>query len=139
MRFKCLDGPEVTVRINPAKYPIRSREASRSNGQYHLGKKLRIVYPQCSILEEWGIPGSRLSLDFFIPSRKLAFEFQGIQHDEFNSFFHANKAAFAAQKKRDADKRRWCELNSIALVEVRDGAINAADLRALILEAIDAD
>ena len=29
----------------------------------------------------------RLSLDFFIPHRKIAIEVQGSQHDEFNSFF----------------------------------------------------
>lgn len=139
MKFTRLDGGEVTIRINPARYPMRSREASRSRGQYNLGRKLRLVYGNTTILEEFTIPGSRLSLDFFIPSRMIAFEFQGIQHDEYNEFFHADKAAFAAQQHRDSETRRWCEENGITLIEVRDPKLKVDDLRTLIMESLDAE
>ena len=136
MKLKRLNGALVTIRINPAKYPIRSREQSRSRGQFNLGKKLRLIYTTASILEEFSIPGSRLSLDFFIPSRNLAFEFQGIQHDKFNSFFHETKADFQRQRSRDADKLRWCQMNEITLIEVRDKDMLVRDLRSLITETM---
>lgn len=126
----------MTIRINPARYPMRSREQSRSRGQFNLGRKLRLVYGQTTILEEFTIPGSRLSVDFFIPSRMMAFEFQGIQHDQFNSFFHADKAAFIAQKDRDSETRRWCDMNDITLIEVRDPKLKVDDLRKLIMETM---
>lgn len=129
MKFKTLQGREVNINLTSSRYPIRSREASRSHGQYHLGRQLKSIYNSSVILEEFGIPGSRLSLDFFIPNRSLAFEFQGIQHDEFNPFFHNSRKDFDSQKTRDSEKRQWCDLNKITLVEIRNQRISANDLK----------
>lgn len=134
MKFLTLKGREVKIQIQPSQYPLRSRETSRSAGQYHLGRQLATLYENIVILEEFGIPDSRLSLDFYVPTRKLALEFQGEQHDEYNTFFHNSKADFTRQKERDSDKRRWCELNEIRLIEVRDNKISLAELKKLIHE-----
>lgn len=137
MKFKTLNGQEITCEISPQKYPQRSRENCRSQGQYHLGQQLRLLYKTAIILEEFSIPGTKLSLDFYIPAFKVAFEFQGEQHDGFNPFFHADKKDFVKQVQRDQNKREWCKLNSIKLIEIREPAITQAQLIAKILESIN--
>jgi hypothetical protein len=75
---------------------------------------------QALLLEEFPIPEERLFLDFYMPHHKLAFEFQGVQHDNFNKFFHGDKGGFERSKGRDQRKREWCVINEILLIEVRD-------------------
>lgn len=121
--------------ILPERYPMRSREQSKSVGQFLLGRSLRSIYGQhAMILEEFPIPDERLWLDFYMPHHNLAFEYQGEQHDEFNKFFHGDKKGFVKAQERDARKRQWCELNTICLVEVR-GTVTAEQLQDLIQEA----
>jgi len=54
-------------------------------------------------------------LDIFIPSLKLAIEYNGAQHYRPIEFF-GGKEAFKANKKRDERKARACEKNGIALI-----------------------
>lgn len=135
MKLLNLDGREVRVQIDPTRYPIRSREQCRSQGQFHLGQMLQSIYPGGLILEEFSIPGTRLAIDFYMPHRKMAFEFQGVQHDERNTFFHRSESDFKQQQRRDTQKRNWCELNEITLIEVRDKTITPNALRQLIVDA----
>jgi hypothetical protein len=86
---------------------------------------------QTIILEEFGIPEERLFLDFYMPHHSLAFEYQGPQHSEFNSFFHGDKKGFENSKARDKRKLDWCILNGISLVEV-NGNVTAEDLKEFI-------
>lgn len=138
MKFKTLSNGEIRLEIVPSKYPVRTKKNSRSAGQYNLGRQIRAVYGQnVVLLEEFPVPDERLFLDFFMPQHKLAFEFQGEQHDAFNPFFHGSKAGFARSKERDARKRSWCDLNSICLVEVRGSTIDVDTLRQLISEQRD--
>lgn len=132
MKFITPKGHEVACEVSPHRYPLRSRESSRSNAQFHLGQQLQALYAGIPILEEFSIPDSKLSLDFFIPVFRVAFEFQGEQHDQFNSFYHKDKTDFIKQQQRDVDKREWCEINSIRLIEVRDPEISLDDLKRLI-------
>jgi hypothetical protein len=83
------------------------------------------------LLEEFPIPDERLFLDFYMPHHKLAFEFQGDQHDTFNKFFHGDKSGFERSQARDQRKKAWCVLNEIMLVEVR-GTLSTDQLKALI-------
>lgn len=118
--------------ILPERYPIRSREQSKSVGQFLLGRGIRTIYgPQAILLEEFPIPGERLWLDFYMPHHNLAFEYQGQQHDEFNRFFHGDKTGFVKSQKRDERKRQWCALNSVVLIEVRE-SLTPEQLKALI-------
>ena len=121
--------------ILPERYPIRSREQSKSVGQFLLGRIIRSVYGlQAVLLEEFPIPEERLWLDFYLPHHSLAFEYQGQQHDEFNKFFHGDKSGFVKSQKRDERKRQWCEMNNIVLIEVR-GNVTVEQLQALIQDA----
>jgi len=122
--------------ILPERYPVRSRDKSKSAGQYLLGRIIRSIYGQQAILlEEFPVVGEHLWLDFFLPHYKLAFEYQGIQHDKFNKFFHTDKKGFQNSKARDERKRLWCEVNEIILIEVRDNP-SVEDILQMIQEAM---
>lgn len=88
---------------------------------------LKELYPNDRILEELILPGTKtsnrkstLKADFFIPMRSLIIEVHGIQHSEFNNFFFKNKMEFYKAQARDRDKKRWCEINELELVELFD-------------------
>lgn len=134
MKFLTLAGRTVSLNIIPSKFPIRTREQCLSAGQFNLGRQLQKIYPNTTILEEFPIPGSRMHLDFYVPSRSLVIEFDGTQHSTFNKFFHKDKASLENQRRRDNEKSLWCELNSILLVRITDPNINLIDLRELIIE-----
>jgi hypothetical protein len=59
-----------------------------------------------------------LELDCYEPSLNLAVEYNGIQHYQYNKFFHRNKEHFLNQKYRDDMKRRICKDRGIILIEV---------------------
>ena len=56
------------------------------------------------------------SLDLFIPSLKMAIEYQGIQHYQSVAFF-GGEDALAQRQKLDAQKRQLCEENNVRLIE----------------------
>ena len=60
----------------------------------------------------------RLELDGYCDKFNIAFEYQGIQHYEFNSFFHKSIQDFEKQKERDERKRKLCIQNNINLIEI---------------------
>lgn len=135
MKFKTLNNKEIRLEVLPSHYPMKSRSQCKSAGQYLLGCTLRVIYgAQAIILEEFSIPEERLFLDFYLPHHSLAFEFHGIQHDEFNKFFHNDKQGFDRAQVRDQRKRDWCALNEIVLVEVRD-TLSIEELQLVIAEA----
>lgn len=138
MKFRTLSGREIRFEIIASRYAPRSRSASRSFGQFNLGRQIQAIYGiKALLLEEFPIPETRLSLDFYMPHHNLAFEFQGVQHDEYNSHFHGDKQGFERQKERDERKRLWCELNDITLIEIRNSSISSAELQMMIQEARD--
>jgi len=137
MKFKTLSNREIRMDILPERYPMRSREQSKSVGQFLLGRSLRAIYGTSAvILEEFPIPDERLFIDFYMPHHSLAFEYHGPQHDEFNRFFHGDKKGFLKSQERDTRKRGWCDINDIRLVEVRN-TVTAEQLQDLIKDARD--
>jgi hypothetical protein len=85
---------------------------------------LRETYPYDIIREEVNLPGTKtihhklnLIADFYLPGRALIIEVNGPQHFKYSSFFHKNKMAFLKAKARDIEKKRWCEINSIRLID----------------------
>jgi hypothetical protein len=59
-----------------------------------------------------------LELDGYCEKYNIAFEYQGIQHYEFNAFFHNSVEDFEKQKERDQRKRKLCLENNINLIEI---------------------
>ena len=100
--------------------------ATENRSSLHLKAKnlLDNLFPYDRILEEVSLPGSKteirkstLRADLFIPNRRLIVEVHGEQHYKFNKFFYKNKLQFYKAKARDAEKREWCEINDIRIVE----------------------
>ena len=49
----------------------------------------------------------------------MGIEVHGQQHYKYTPYFHKSKAGFAMAKKRDLDKKDWCRVNLIELVELK--------------------
>ena len=105
-----------------------ARKQGKGNKKSSLHKKARKIlneiFPFDRVLEEISLPGTRsqtrkttLFADFYIPNRSLMVEVHGRQHFEYISFFHEDRLAFHKAKARDRDKRVWCEINHIELIE----------------------
>jgi hypothetical protein len=118
MKVKGLDGKDHNMDIRPSQHPMRTREASKSNIQYECGQLIKNKFPLDVILEEIPIPGLKLYIDFFLPTKKLAFEIQGKQHSKYSEFFHGSMKGFKRSLERDKNKAEWCRINSITLVTV---------------------
>jgi hypothetical protein len=108
---------------------MRSETDCKSRVQYRFGQKLRTIFPYSIILEEFSIPGSGgLSIDFWLPNERFAFEVQGEQHRKFSKFYHGDVMGFRAQKIRDEHKRTWCEINNIKLIAVDDSMVDVISI-----------
>tara|TARA_B100001113_G_scaffold162334_1_gene132858 strand:+ start:501 stop:917 length:417 start_codon:yes stop_codon:yes gene_type:complete len=106
--------------------PAANQSDSQARSSLHVKARelLNELYPHDRILEEISLPGTKsmhrkstLRADLFVPNRNLIVEVHGEQHYKFNSFFFKNKLSFYKAKARDSDKREWCRINSITLVE----------------------
>lgn len=73
-------------------------------------------------------------LDVYIPDLHIAFEYQGVQHDQAVDYF-GGEASFLETKKRDLRKLRKCRQNGVRIIFVRPGYL----LDEIIKEAISAD
>lgn len=121
MKIKGLDGKEYNWN------PTVSQAKSQARSSLHKKAKelLDAMFPYDRILEEVSLVGSRtnrrrstLRADFFIPNRNMVVEVHGEQHYKFNNFFFKDKMSFYKAKARDSEKKEWCELNDIQLVEL---------------------
>lgn len=60
----------------------------------------------------------------FVGDKRVAIEFNGLQHYKKIDYFHKSEEDFAEQQDRDEDVRKWCKLNKIKLIEIRYEQIN---------------
>lgn len=92
---------------------------NRSGLHLKARKLLKQLFPLDRVMEEVHLPGSQnLRLDFFLPIRMMAIEVHGQQHYEYSPFFHGTKMNFIDSKRRDANKKQWCQNNDINLIEL---------------------
>jgi len=96
-----------------------------ANNKSSLHLKARTLIKECfptlQILEEIVIPlrlRERLILDFYLPLNRKCIEIHGEQHYKYSKFFHKDRLGFLRHKKRDTEKREWCELNDIQYIEL---------------------
>jgi hypothetical protein len=83
--------------------------------------EIKQAFPNEEVLQHaspWWL--ERQHLDIFLPARKVAIEYQGVQHNRPVDYF-GGQDAFDKTKKRDERKGRLCARNSIVLMYVQDG------------------
>ena len=61
---------------------------------------------------------NRMHLDGYNKHLCLAFEYNGVQHYKYTSFFHKNKNNFIIQKNNDKLKKQLCKQNGVNLIEI---------------------
>jgi hypothetical protein len=129
MQFKTLTG--LTRKISKAhKYRIDWDAPSRSKIQFKVKKILQKIWEPHVVFEEFPVAGTKMSLDFYNANKNIAIEVQGKQHTKYVPFFHGqNKINFISQVKRDFEKREFCKLNEIKLIEIHEN--EAFDLNSI--------
>lgn len=113
-----LDGHNISWQLKG--YIAKGKLLNKSS--FHLSARNLIteIFPTLQILEEVSIPvrkNETLYLDFYLPLMKIAVEVHGQQHYEFVPFYHSNRMNFFKAKKRDDDKKEWCQINGIKYIE----------------------
>lgn len=77
------------------------------------------------VVEEFMIPGSKLRLDLFNFTKKIAIEVSPDgYHLGYNNWLHKSRINYADKVKKDEEKRNWCEINKIELIELHDEDID---------------
>jgi hypothetical protein len=117
VKFKTVSGGEKNVEIG--KYKIGWDSKSLSKFQFAVKQFLRPIWQFNDVYEELNVAGTKLKIDFWNKSKMIAIECDGLQHKEFNPFFHAgSRANLSKQIMRDDKKERFCELNGITLIRI---------------------
>lgn len=130
MKFKDLEGNFHSKDIS--KYKCLGGVVG-SEGELLLRKRLEGFFPNLIIYEQMPCFGTRLRLDFYIKELRLAFEFDGVQHEVFVPHFHGTKRKFQRSKDRDCEKEQWCVINRIKLIRVNSD--NLATIKELIRDS----
>ena len=118
MKFINKNGKPLIIK-NYKKKLIKWDDKSRSNFQFETKQFLKQFWKKHIVFEEFVIPKTRLSLDFFNFSENIAIEVQGPQHLKYNKFFHGNtNYKYLSQLKRDQEKLDFCEEYDIKLIEI---------------------
>ena len=102
-----------------SKYIIDWDEPSRSKLQFRAKKFFEPYWSAHIVYEEFPVYGSRMRLDFFNATYKVAVEINGQQHSKYNPFFHnGSRNNFLTSIRRDSSKRKWAELNDFLFIEI---------------------
>jgi hypothetical protein len=117
LKFKTLYGKEKPVR-NAYRLKIKWNGKSRSKFQKSVKKLLYPHWRHDLVFEEFKIPGSMLSIDFYNHTKRIAIEVQGAQHIRYIEHFHKSKSNFIRQIRRDCKKQEFCDINDIKLIEI---------------------
>jgi len=88
-----------------------------SKGCLDLIDILKQIYPNQRVITEYYL-GEKLYLDIYLPNYDLGFEYDGEQHDTFNTFFHKTQNEFLLAKKRDMRKTELCSEQNIRLIRI---------------------
>lgn len=96
--------------------PVCSKGVSERTVRFLFEKLFQRPFP--TLKPKWLINrrGARMELDGFCAELGLAFEYQGIQHFQFNKRFHNDKEEFIRRVEDDRTKRELCEEHGVKLI-----------------------
>jgi len=108
-----------------------------SKGARELLEIVRKIYPNQRIITEHHV-GEKLLVDIYIPTYRLAFEFDGEQHFRYTEYFHGDRQGFVRAQKRDLRKDELCQNQDITLVRVAyNEQLEEENIRSKIMEMLD--
>lgn len=95
---------------------------SRSKGEQQIIKilnanNINYIYQYEINIDTAINPSGKAHIDFYLPDKKIAIEYNGIQHYQPIHFF-GGQVKFNQQQQRDNYVRNYCKENSIKLVEI---------------------
>lgn len=90
-----------------------------SAGQLRIFTFMKKLYSKYTVLWEQPINTLGARLDIFVKELGIAIEVDGVQHDEFSSFFHKDADGFKKAFKADQAKDDFCEMNGIKLIRLK--------------------
>jgi hypothetical protein len=123
MYFNNIDGKKIYINTN--RYLIDWNSKERSIIQFKVKKFLEPFWRSHIVYSELRVVSTRMTIDIYNASKKIAIEVQGKQHQGYNKFFHANsKLKYLSQLERDEKKIKFCEQNGITLVEIFEEEID---------------
>lgn len=108
-----------------AQFQYKARRPQRSKKEATLQKVLNEIMPDAEYIDNgyysWlkSPKGSPLQLDRYYPTLKLAFEFNGRQHYEFNRYMHKDMEAFEYLQTCDRKKKKDCAKNGVTLITIK--------------------
>lgn len=103
-----------------------------SKGGTKLEYLLKEIFPYDRIVPEFPL-GEKLRVDFVIEAPfNLAFEYDGIQHAEYSSFFHGSKGGFTESRQRDERKEILLRNRGIKLIRIDNLDISVFALNEII-------
>lgn len=141
VRFKCDAGHHCETTCNKiqlghgCKYCKNSvyEETCRAIFEFLYKKPFYTKYPEWLINTK---TGKRLELDGYEPKLKLAFEYNGSQHYEFNKYFHKNKEKFEYRLFKDKLKENLCKEHGITLISI-PSTVSHKDLYSYITDKLN--
>jgi len=102
---------------------------SVSEGQHKLKLLLKKIFPHYNFEEEYYIKTTGQKFDFFCRKLKIAIEFDSEYHYDNEHFFFRTEEDLKTFKKNERRKRRWCKLNDITLVTIRENELNIETIK----------
>lgn len=118
MQFLTLNGRKRNVpRVD--KYRLNWDGDSLSGFQFKVKQFLRDYWKSHVLYEELPVAGTRMTIDFFNATRRIAIECDGKQHTEYNKHFHRGSSSlYVKQVERDNIKDEWCVINDITMIRI---------------------
>jgi hypothetical protein len=106
------------IRVPTFRYRIDWDAPAKSKESQVIQDFLRPYWAADVVCAEFRIPHTKLKVDYINFSKKISWEHNGIQHSEFNKFFHNNsRATYLAAIRRDGAKIVHLERNDFLIIE----------------------
>ena len=110
---------------------MTEKDGRGSVGQDRIFDMVKKIYPKYTILWEQPIKSINARFDIFVKELGLAFEIDGVQHEEFNMFFHKDLYALRRGKLKDMNKDSFCYENGIKMIR-----LNYKDALSITLDSL---